>query len=385
MKTRDDEYSLFVLLILLSVTEGIALHGYRKEERMTKYDFLKEKYIRLYKILGTSVVVYFLLKKVLPLIVPFLIAWALAGLVAPIAGFLHKKLRIPQAIGGSISLFVCLFLLGMGLFWLVRLLVEQITAFAANYELYENMAVGYAKILCGYCDRTFRMQAGSTYTMLENGISRVSMSVQEEWFPTLTKKSFQAAATVFTGTAGVLVTLIATVLWIKDREEYKESYRQFPFYEELHRIAERLSKTGVAYLKAQGILFLLVAACCSIGLCFIKNEYALLLGLLIAVLDAFPVFGSGLFFIPWALFSLLSGQMLQAAVLITTYVCCLLIRELLEPKLIGDKIGLKPIVMLIAIYVGIQLFGVFGFVLGPFGLILILAVNGREGTESSSV
>ena len=263
-------------------------------------------------------------------------------------------------------------------------MIEQITAFATNYEIYEQMAIGYAETLCGYCDRTFRMRAGSTYTMLENGISKVSISVQEELLPALTKKSFQAAATFFTGTAGVFVTLIAAVLWIKDREEYKESYRKFAFYEELHRIAGRLSKTGVAYLKAQGILFLLVAVCCSVGLFFVKNDYALLLGLLIAVLDAFPVFGSGIFFIPWALFSVLSRQMLQAAVLITTYVCCLLIRELLEPKLLGDKIGLKPIVMLMAIYVGIKLFGVFGFLLGPFGLILILAVNGREGEESSA-
>lgn len=339
---------------------------------------LQEKYVRCYKILGTGVVVYFLFKKVLPLFVPFLFAWALAGLVAPIVRFLHKKLRIPQAVGGCVSLFLCISLLGTGLFWLVRLLMEQVTAFAANYEMYEQMVAGYAQTICGYCDRTFRMQEGSTYTLLENGISRVSISVQEELLPVLTKKSFQVAATFFTGAAGVAVTLIAAILWIKDREEYKELYRKSIFYEEIHCIMERLSKTGVAYLKTQGILFLLVTACCSVGLFLIKNQYALLLGLLIAVLDAFPVFGSGIFLIPWALFSLLSGEILQAAILITTYVCCLLIREVLEPKLLGDKIGLKPIVMLMTIYIGIQLFGLFGFLLGPFGLILILAINGHE-------
>ena len=342
---------------------------------------LQEKYIRCYKLLGTGVVVYFLFKKILPLFVPFLIAWALAGLVAPLVRFLHEKLRIPRAVGGSVSLFVCISLLGTGIFWLVRLLMEQVTAFAANYEAYEQMVAGYAQTICGYCDRTFRVEEGSTYTMLENGISKITVSVQEEFLPVLTKKSFQVAATFFAATAGVLVTIIAAVLWIKDSEEYKEIYKKSIFYEEIHRIMERLSKTGVAYLKTQGILFLLVTVCCSVGLCLIKNEYALLFGLLIAILDAFPVLGSGIFLVPWALISLLSGEILRAAILITTYVCCLLIREVLEPKLLGDKIGLKPIVMLMSIYVGIQLFGVFGFLLGPFGLILILAVNGSEENE----
>ena len=346
---------------------------------MTKYSFLQEKYIRLYKILGTGAAVYYLFKKVLPLFIPFLVGWALAGLVAPAARFLHKRLRIPKAVGGSISLFLCLVLLGTGVFWLVRLLAEQISAFVANYERYEQMAAGYAENLCKYCDKTLRMEFGTTYAVLEDGITKISASVQKDWIPVMTKKSFQAAASFITGAAGVLVTLLAAVLWIKDREEYAESIRRFAFYDELHRIGDRLSKTGIAYLKAQGILLLLVAGCCIGGLLLIKNEYALLLGLLIAVLDAFPVFGSGIFFVPWALLSLLSGQMLQAAILITTYVCCILIRELLEPKLLGDKIGLKPVVMLMAIYVGIQLFGVFGFLLGPFGLILILAINGREG------
>ena len=345
---------------------------------MTKYFFLQEKYIRLYKIIGTGVAVYFLFKKILPLFVPFLIAWALAGLVSPIACFLHRRLRIPKAVGGSVSLFVCVLLFGTGLFWLIRLLVEQITAFAANYEWYEQMAAGYVEDICYYCDKTLRMQEGTTYGALESGMTKLRISVQENGLPDLTKKSIQAAATFITGAAGVFVTFIAAILWIKDREEYTEGLKKFSFYEELHQVGKRLSKTGTAYLKAQGILFLLVALCCVIGLLLIKNEYALLLGLLIAVLDAFPVFGSGIFFIPWALLSLLSGRMVKAAILITTYVCCLLIRELLEPKLLGDKIGLKPIVMLMAIYVGIQLFGAFGFFLGPFGLILILAINGKE-------
>ena len=343
-----------------------------KECRMEKY--LQEKYIRLYKLIGTSIVVYIVFRTILPLFVPFLVAWCLTCLIYPVAVFLHRKVKLPISIGGSISLVIFLIVLGSSLFFLGRLLLAQITDFATNYTSYQQIVEGYAQQVCRYCDKTFHVQIGSTYAMLENGMLRVADTIQEDLLPTLTKKSFQVATSVATGIAGILITFIATLLWIKDKEECIEAYHKFAFYEEISRVMKRLSKTGIAYLKTQGILFLLVATCCTVGLLCIRNKYALLLGILIAIFDFLPVFGSGLFFLPWAIFCLLSGQIFQSAILITTYVLCMIIREFLEPKLLGDKIGLKPVVMLMAIYVGMKLFGLWGFLLGPVGLILILAI-----------
>ena len=135
---------------------------------------------------------------------------------------------------------------------------------------------------------------------------------------------------------------------------------------------------GTAYLKTQCILMLLVGLVCTVGFLFVKREYALLLGIGVAVFDAFPVLGSGLVLVPWAVVCLLQGEYASMAILIVMYLLCLVIREGLEPKLLGNRIGIPPLYTLMAVYVGVELFGLWGVILGPFGLVIIRAVLDTE-------
>ena len=137
---------------------------------------------------------------------------------------------------------------------------------------------------------------------------------------------------------------------------------------------KRLKATGFAYLKAQGIIIFIVAAVCVTGLLIIKNPYAILLGITIGVVDAFPIFGSGSILIPWAVVELVQKDFFQGAVLITLYVITLLLREIMEPRLMGKEMGLKPLYVLMSVYVGIKLFGLGGIILGPVGLTILKTV-----------
>ena len=103
-----------------------------------------------------------------------------------------------------------------------------------------------------------------------------------------------------------------------------------------------------------------------------------------AVFDAFPVLGSGLILVPWAIICLLQGHYVQTAILIAMYLLCVLVREGLEPKLLGNRIGIPPLYTLMAVYVGVELFGVWGVILGPFGLVIIRAVLVTEKEESGA-
>ena len=94
-------------------------------------------------------------------------------------------------------------------------------------------------------------------------------------------------------------------------------------------------------------------------------------GVAIGVFDAFPVLGSGLILVPWAVISFFQGMVFDGAVLLTLYGICQFLREYLEPKLLGGKLGTSPVNSLMAIYIGYELFGVIGLFLGPFGLVLI--------------
>ena len=136
----------------------------------------------------------------------------------------------------------------------------------------------------------------------------------------------------------------------------------------------RLKTTGLAYLKAQGIIIFIVAAVCVAGLLLIKSPYAILIGITIGIVDAFPIFGSGSILIPWAIIELIQKDMFHGAVLITLYVVTLLLREILEPRLMGKEMGLKPLYILMSVYVGIKLFGLGGILLGPIGLTILKTV-----------
>ena len=91
----------------------------------------------------------------------------------------------------------------------------------------------------------------------------------------------------------------------------------------------------------------------------------------IGVLDALPIFGTGTVLIPWALLELLTGDWKQAVILTGLYLVCYFVRQILEVRMMGGQVGLSPLETLASVYVGLELFGFFGFILGPLGLLLI--------------
>ena len=109
---------------------------------------------------------------------------------------------------------------------------------------------------------------------------------------------------------------------------------------------------------------------CTAGLFLIGNPYSLLLGLGIGLLDALPFFGTGSVLIPYGIFLLVRREWGKAAIIIGMYAVCYLLREFLEAKLMGSRMGLSPLETFIAMYVGLELFGIAGFILGPMGLLL---------------
>lgn len=348
---------------------------------MEKNVFLQEKYVRIYKITGITAGVYLLFRYALPLFAPFVAAYLLAGAVRPAVLFLKRKLHIPMSIGAMVLIFLVVAALGTGLFFLGKLLVEQVVRFVENYGGYRESAMGVAERFCSRVDGWLSLSTGTTEDLMYTGIARMGETVNKDVLPALSKKSVAALGSLAYGVAGGIIAFVAAVLMLSDREKYAKGYRRSPFYVEARKVMGKLSEAGAAYLKTQCIIMFLVGVICTVGFLFVKKEYALLLGIGVAVLDAFPVLGSGLVLVPWAVICLIRGDYLQVAVLLVMYLLCVLVREGLEPKLLGNGIGISPLYTLMAVYVGVELFGLFGVILGPFGLVMIRAVleAGKEG------
>ncbi len=349
--------------------------------------FLQEKYVKLYKLIGVTAGVYLAFRYALVLFAPFVAAYLLAGAVRPVVLFLKRKAHIPASAGAALVVLLLLVLLGTGLFFLGRLLTEQVLRLIEHYDEYRTWALDGAEKICSRVDGWFSLKKGTAEDLMYAGISRMGETVNAEVLPELSKKSLKLMGTLAYLFACILVAFVSAVLMLSDREKYAKGYRRSPFYSEAKQVMGRLSSAGAAYLKTQGILLLLVATICTIGFLFVKRDYALLLGVGIALLDAFPILGSGLVLVPWTVVCFLRGDYTGMAVLVITYVLCVLVREILEPKLLGDRMGIPPLYALMAVYVGVELFGVAGVILGPFGLVVIRALlevdTGTDREEAS--
>ena len=176
----------------------------------------------------------------------------------------------------------------------------------------------------------------------------------------------------FAELGGFLVTfLIASVLLAKD---YDGIMNRLLDQEACHVLLEVICgivRYIATFVKAQGIIMTTIAmtAAATLGIAGIKH--GILWGILAGILDALPFIGTGVVLVPLGMFQILDGNWGRALVCGVLYVVCIFLREVMEPRLIGRKIGVSPIAVLVSLYAGIRLFGVWGIIKGPLGFVLI--------------
>ena len=143
----------------------------------------------------------------------------------------------------------------------------------------------------------------------------------------------------------------------------------------------RLRRLGRRYLRACLLLGLFTFLQMFIGLAILSVPYAFLLSLLIAVVDFLPLLGTGIILIPWAAVSLLMGEVRLGIGLLVLYVVSSVVRQILEPRLIGQGLGLHPLLSLFAMYAGLRLLGVPGMILAPLLVSAAREAGGGKGEE----
>lgn len=347
----------------------------------------ENKRIRLFiKLIIITLSVYLGFRFILPLILPFIVAYLLAWIVRKPTEFLYRKVRIPRIVGGSLSLLVLISLIGTGLFYLGNLVIKQAVNFARNIPAYLSILAGKLDSICSSCDEILGLAAGSARAAMDDNMMKMVDKVKTDVIPGLTAKTLNFTVKIVGFIGILLIIFISAALIVKEVPALKKKYKDLEIYNDINGVTVKLADAGIAYIRAQLLIMVMVAVCCVTGLVLIKNEYALLLGLLIAILDALPVIGSGMILIPWGIIMLINGNIYGAAILVTVYLICQVLREVLEPKLIGNRIGIKPLYTLISMYIGLKLFGIAGFILGPTGLIIIIAIiKAMNDKESHSL
>ena len=201
--------------------------------------------------------------------------------------------------------------------------------------------------------------------------SKSAGSLEENILPGMLSQSMQYVRW-FAEVGGFLVTfLIASVLLAKD---YDGIMNHLLDQESCHVLLEVICgivRYIATFVKAQGIIMSAIALTAAITLGIAGIKHGVLWGILAGILDALPFIGTGVVLLPLGIWQLLEGSFGRALICGALYVVCIFLREILEPRLIGRKIGVSPIAVLVSLYAGIRLFGVWGIIKGPLGFVLI--------------
>lgn len=329
---------------------------------------------RIAYVTGAAVSVYLLFKYFLPLIVPFILAYIAAGWLMPVLKKVLGIIKIPYKLGVALLLIIVIGIIGAVFTWVAVILADQIKLLFINAPELQNNLNERLKVICSSCDGWFGIESGSLYGYIALGADYLGDNYLDKIMPVVTERAWSVCLWICSLVVMFMFFLLGTWLIMEDYDNIKSYWRSRPVINELMPVITDVKQTIGAYLRTQGIIISIVSAICSVALFITGNPYALLIGILIAVFDALPIVGSGSILIPWTIVYLFQGKLLYAGIISAAYVLSLMARETLESRLIGHRTGLSPVYLLASFYVGIQLFGIAGVILGPVGMVTIVAL-----------
>lgn len=331
---------------------------------------MKVKYAKL---AGIFVLIFFAFRFLLPLFLPFVLAYFFAKMISPIINFLEERLHWRHRVTVLMIVLITFLILAGFAAYIISLAISQGILLLQKIPVYQQMINHSLQQMCHHCDRVLELSGGTSYQYVENQMQNLYQTIGKEILPRVSQCVTQIFHYIIKASSAIFIFIISAILILFDDTFPKIRGRIRPF-------AGRLRKAGLLYIKSQMIIFFIIAAINSFGLFLMGNQYAIILGVGIAVFDAFPVVGSGIVLIPWALLQIISGNYYAAAILISLFAIAAFLREILEPKLFGKELDLKPLYILISVYVGAKLLGLGGVLLGPIGL-TVLKVADEELQE----
>lgn len=325
----------------------------------------------------------------LPVLLPFVIGLCAAALVERPIGLLLRKARLSRRLAGFLCVLALYALLLSGLYLLGRVLCGELGAFLHELpELASSLAVPLSRL------HERLLAAASCFP---DGLGSGLRAGVESLFASGSLLStrvysalFDFASGLLSGAPGLFLFLITTVLssfmfaaelpalrtlmQTKLPQAWREKGALF-----LTRLRAALGGWLLAQLKLMSITFFILTA----GLMLLHVSYPVLFGLVIALVDALPVFGTGTVLIPWALLSFLQDGLHRGIGLLVLYGAAALTRQALEPRMIARQIGLSPLLTLMALYIGFRVAGVGGMLVFPICAILLKQLwdsgNGLSG------
>lgn len=344
--------------------------------------------------------IYIVLKYGLGLLLPFLFAWAVA---IPISALSE---RCARRLGGKKKTWAVFYLAVFfgGIILGLMLLVGRLLAEAGELLNYisENGEVIEERL----------REVGEKMLEIPSKIPFLSDLLQIDIFEGIGEYVSENAATLGQQIAGkggaalitsiakvifgtpramvsVAVAILASVYLTLEYEDIKEYVFNILFSngrEKAQRLADRVGKGFRSYLGAYGKMFLITFSELYAGLFILGRKYSFLIALTVGALDLLPFFGAGIVLVPWGIVLLVSENYVTGVGMLVLFFLMTVVRQIVEPRLIGKSIGIHPLASLISMFVGLRSFGFWGMVIAPIGVLIAKEIleSGRENIQEKT-
>lgn len=327
---------------------------------------------------GGTLLACMVLPKFLRFFMPFVIGWIIAMIANPLVRFLESRLKVVRKHGSVLVVITVLALIIGGLYLLLSKLLSEASGLLQSLpQLWETFQIEVRNIgrqlenLFSFLPDQLGVQMKAVADNLD---SYMGVLLQNVATPTV-----EAAGSVAKSLPSILVNTVVVILssyfFIAERDTILNLWKQYmPENSKKHMSYMRRDAIRLigGYFMAQFRIMFVVAAILTVGFLVLQVPYSFLLALLISLLDFLPVFGTGTVLIPWGLIKLLSGEYYMAGGLILLYILSQFIRQAIQPKIVGDSMGLPPLMTLVLLYIGFKVSGLGGMILAvPVGLVFL--------------
>lgn len=321
---------------------------------------------------------YVVIKYALPFMMPFLIGLIISASLRPLIDLIEKKIKIKRAF---VAVVILLMFYGI-IVW--GGIVFGIKIFSFLEELFSSLPKFYSNTLLpavqsGFQNITDRFPAINPY------LQNVSTSINDSVFSFIKTASTNVVGMI-TGIAGqiplllikLILTIVSSIFFSVDyhritefvMKQFNEEHKKMILY-----IKNNIIATLGKFVKAYALIVTITFVELSIGFSLLGVKTPLLIGFIVAVVDILPILGSGSVLIPWAIISFVFHRTAFGIGMLVVYAVITVIRQILEPKVVGNQIGLHPVITLICMFVGAQLMGVLGLFLLPISATIIKKMN----------
>lgn len=309
---------------------------------------------------------------------PFVIGWILSVIAGPLVTFLEKKLKIMKRLGSAITIILVLALCIGLIYLIISQIWEEISVLIRNFpSMYHDLERGLSQI--GTQGNTlferFPEQIQNSWATLMNNLDDTASSLIGRIGEPTIEVAGNVAKRIPSVLIGTIVAFVSAYFFIADKENLGEWVKKVvpkSITSRLLLVGENLKYAMGGYFKAQFKIMGVVFAILLVGFTLMQIRFSILLAIVIAFLDFLPFFGTGTALIPWAIYKFLVGDYKMVAALVILYGVTQLVRQLIQPKLVGDSMGLNPLYTLFLLYLGYRVGSVLGMIFAvPVGLILL--------------